>query len=249
MKLPSPLRFLQVALAGSLALSAQAQVITTTSSLNDGSIFAVSNSDLFQTNLASVTASGGFSGFANNSLALLTNGSFGGANTDGASSVAPFAGTTLTFNFNLSVNTLGYTLTNLRTYVGWDSGRDGQEYSVAYSTVAAPSSFTLLASVPQFNPAGVPFANAHTLVSLTDGSGVLASGVASVRFTFTGFENGGTAYREFDAFGSATGAVTPPTPGLTAVPEPSTYGLMGVALLGGIIVLKRRRAKAAALAV
>lgn len=38
-------------------------------------------------------------------------------------------------------------------------------------------------------------------------------------------------------------------PSLTPVPEPSTYGLAGAALLAGIVALKRRRAKSAAVTV
>jgi len=59
----------------------------------------------------------------------------------------------------LSVNTFGYTLTRLETFASWDTGRDGQEYTVAYSTVAAPNTFTTLAVVPPFeNPVGRPVA-------------------------------------------------------------------------------------------
>ena len=71
---------------------------------------------------------------------------------------------------------------------------------------------------------------------------MLASGVAAVRYTFTGFETGASAYREFDAFGFATAPASPP-PGVTAVPEPSTYGLAGAAVLGALVVLRRRKAK------
>ncbi len=204
MKTNSARKFLLLPLASALALSAHAVPIITTSSLNDGSVFTVSNTDLYQTSLSSLTETGGLSGFANNTLSLLTNGSFGGANSDGSASVAPVLNTTLTFGLNLVAGPLGYTLTNLRSYAGWDAGRDGQEYTVSYSTVAAPGTFITLSTIPQFNPTGVPFNNAHTLVSITDGSGTLATGVAAVRYTFTGFENSGTAYREFDAFGSPT---------------------------------------------
>ena len=132
------------------------------------------------------------------------------------------------------MNTLGYTLTNLSTYAGWNAGRDGQEYTVSYSTVGAPGTFTTLTTIPQFNPTGVPFADAHTLVSLTDSTGVLATGVAAVRYTFTGFENGGTAYREFDAFGSPTTG-----PGNPGVPDAgSTAALLGLGL--GALAFARR---------
>ena len=86
MKLPSVRKFYLLSLAGALALSAQAQVAISTSSLNDGSVFTVSNSDLFQTSVSSVTAIGGFFPFTGTTLPLLTDGAFGGPNTDGAAS-------------------------------------------------------------------------------------------------------------------------------------------------------------------
>ncbi len=127
MKLTFVRKFSLLPLAGVLALSAQAQIAISTSSLNDGSVFTVSNSDLFQTSVSSVTAIGGFFPFTATTLPLLTDGAFGAANTDGTASVGPSAGTKITFAFNLALSPLGYNLTNLRTYAGWDSGRDGQE--------------------------------------------------------------------------------------------------------------------------
>jgi hypothetical protein len=48
---------------------------------------------------------------------------------------------------------------------------------------------------------------------------------------------------------SVVGQSAPTSPSLTAVPEPSTYALAGVIALGGIVALKRRKAKVAARAV
>ena len=210
--------------------SGGAAVVITTNNINDGSVYTVSNSDLFQTNLSSVTSTGGFAGFANNSLSLLTNGSFGAPNTSGVDSVAP-DGATITFSFDLLANPLGYDITGLTTYAGWDSGRDGQEYTVSYSTVSAPNTFQTLVMVPQFNPTGIPFSNAHTRVGLTDSSGLLAGNVAAIRYSFTSFENSGTAYREIDAFGSPS------------VPEPGSVFLiaLGALVAGGITKARRRK--------
>lgn len=222
---------IMTASAGYFLPSAGATVVITTNNINDGSVYTVSNSDLFQMSLSSVTSTGTFNGFANNSLSLLTNGSFGAANTSGVDSVAPNLGATITFSLNLLLSPLGYDITGLTTYVGWDAGRDGQEYTVTYSTVFAPTTFLTLAMVPVFNPTGIPFANAHTRVSLTDSTGLLAGNVAAIRFTFTQVEANGSAYREIDAFGSPS------------VPEPGSVLLFAIGALAAVGITKARRRK------
>ena len=94
--------------------------------------------------------------------------------------------------------------------------------------MAAPNTFSLLATIPQFNPPPDPSGINSTRVSLTDSSGFLAIDVAAFRYTFTGFENNGTAYREVDAFGT-------PAP----VPEPACVLLVCAA--GGLAWRARRR--------
>ncbi len=104
------------------------------------------------------------------------------------------------------MNTAGYVLTQIDTYAGWgDTGLDGQEYTVSFSTASAPSTFTDFLTTPQIQAAGS--GTARTMVSITGTGGAdLASGVAAIRFTFTGFENGSTAYREIDVFGALGGS-------------------------------------------
>jgi hypothetical protein len=66
--------------------------------------------------------------------------------------------------------------------------------------------------------------DAHTQISITDTSGSLASNVAALRFSFTSFENGGTAFREFDGFGVA------------AIPESGTVALwLGLGALAAML--------------
>jgi hypothetical protein len=221
--------FAAFVLAGSADLPA-ALIITPTAASGVGAVFPVSNSDLLQTNLSGVSSTGTFASFSANTLSLLSDGAFGASGagaSGGTASVAPASlGTTIRFDLNLTLNILGYTLTQLDTFVSWDTGRDGQEYTVAYSTVAAPNTFLTLATVPQFEPpVGTPFADSHTRIRLTDSTGVLATNVASIRYTFTNFEANGTAYREIDAIG-------------TPVPEPASLSLVGIA---GLALLSRRR--------
>ncbi len=208
---------------------AAAVIVTNTAQEGPGNTFAVSNSDLLQTNLASFQTTGGFGSFGGGPISVLFNGIFGasGAVFDGQN-IAPGTGATLTFSLNLSVNTMGYDLTQLTTIASWDTGRDGQEYSISYSTVSAPGVFISLAIIPQFNPQGVvDTLNSHTRVSVTDSNGILASNVAHIRYTFTSFENSGTAYREIDVLGVAS------------VPEPTTFGLL--ALGAGAFILRTVR--------
>ncbi len=210
---PTPLRtFRRLLAAATLGLTATAfaQINIATSFSGDGSVFSVSNTDLFQTKLSSLTAGGTGTFYTNTGdINRLANGVFGAAGTAGwGESVSPGDGTTITFGLNLAASPVGYTLTKIATYAGWDSGRDGQEYTISFSTASAPATFATLIAVPYYNPSNTP-ANAHTLVSITDFGGVLASNVAAVRFSFS---DKGTFYREIDAFGQAT------------VPEPSTYG-------------------------
>jgi hypothetical protein len=190
-------------------------------------------------------------------LARLYDGQFGASGSSSSASVLPNK-VSLTFAFNLTPNSAGYNLSTIRTYAGWDSGRDGQQYTVEYSTVSAPGTFSSLATVSRFDttifPLTEPVYNddgewtgtykeyeweAATLVQLRAESGFLAENVAALRFNFTGFgdngnafENGGTGFREFVVQGAAAE--------ISAVPEPSA--LFGTMMLLAAGVLTRRRA-------
>jgi hypothetical protein len=50
-------------------------------------------------------------------------------------------------------------LSTIQTYAGWDSGRDGQQYTVEYSTVAAPGTFLSLATASRFDTTSFPLTN------------------------------------------------------------------------------------------
>ena len=158
--------------------------------------------------------------------------------------------TTLTFALDLVTNPGGYTINSIATYASWNDGRDGQSYTVEYSLASAPETFLTLATLTPYNVAESSFplvegerpnpitfqlepysyhdtSRSSTLVTLVPSTGHLAEGVGSLRFLFTGYENGGTGFQEFDVIGFAT------------VPEPSTYVLF---LLGaGAAYLWKRR--------
>jgi len=143
----------------------------------------------------------------------------------------------LTFTLDTSVNTLGYSLSGITSIAGYNGGYSAeladQKYTVSYSTVAAPTVFISLTSV-DFEPFTTGGGNASTEVNLIDLT--TAVGVKSLRFTFsvpaaeTGIQ-AGQLIREIDVFGSPT----------LAVPEPSTWALLGLSFAGLAMLVGRRR--------
>lgn len=117
--------------------------------------------------------------------------------------------------YTLPSATYGYDLTNITVYGGWqDSGRDSQAYTVYYSTVANPGSFSLLAVV-NYSPLGVPGGTGSAnRVIIADASGAaIARSVAALKFDFTtpASENGSVGYTAITAQGSvATNLNVPP---------------------------------------
>ena len=105
----------------------------------------------------------------------------------------------ITYNLDTGTVPFGYDLTSINTYAGWrDPGRSEQDYTVLYSTVNAPNTFRVLDSV--FAPAygGYP---SDTTAFLTSGTGILASNVAAIQFSFPTTQNGYVGYRELDVLG------------------------------------------------
>lgn len=170
-------------------------------------------------------------------LSRLHDGEFGEPGGSSVDSVLPNQAS-ITFNLNLTTNSGGYNLSRILTYAGWDDGRDGQQYSVEYSTASAPGTWLALASASRFDNAPNDEPSA-TLVQLTSNSGFLAENVGALRFNFAGFgnggnafENGGTGYREFVVEGA----------GVSAVPEPAAaFGTLG--LLASSLLLRRRTSR------
>ena len=116
--------------------------------------------------------------------------------------------------YTLTGSATGYDLTNIVTYSAWqDYGRDGQVYSVSYSTVSAPTTFIPLTAVeynPWLSPLNTKSANRLGISSLT---GVLARNVYSVKFDFpqkNAEDYGDGAYQELILQG--TNSLPPPVP-------------------------------------
>lgn len=145
-----------------------------------------------------------------------TSGSIGGFATCGGGGGS---GSTVIFALTNSIN--GSDVTNIVVYSGWgDGGRYGQYYNLSYSTVAAPTTYTLITTV-----FSIPGFKIHTSDSGTPAVRVtisktnlmaLASGVANIKLDFSsppnagGFNNGYQGYSEIIVQGIDT--TTPPPP-------------------------------------
>lgn len=246
-------------LAAAAAISVQASPIQTNYGTGDGSIpgGAMPTSNLLATNLLSASRTGTGDAFFYREesgytvdLARLSDGQFGTAGGNQAFTVMPNV-VSLTFNLNLATRPTGYDVGSIKTYASWDSGRDGQAYTVEYSTAANPGQFALLATVSRFDNTDfttqmmympLPFppymtmypyqddSQSSTMVQLTDSSGTLASGVAAIRFNFSGIENSGTAFREFVVEGVAVAAPTTVTSQVTNL---TSFNVGGVVTFEG----------------
>ncbi|MCX6976776.1 MAG: PEP-CTERM sorting domain-containing protein, partial [Verrucomicrobia bacterium] len=132
-------------------------------------------------------------------ISLLTNGATPTGNPD-----TYYVGDNATITYRLPVSTLGYNLSAINIYSGWnDDGRENITLNnISFSTVGTPLIFTPI------NGSSVNFeANADTgLARLTSTGGVLVAGVYAVRFNFGNQENGAVGYREIEVVGVPAGA-------------------------------------------
>jgi hypothetical protein len=152
-------------------------------------------------------------------------------------------GAEITFNLNTSVNTLGYNINSINSIAGWTDHASvaDQNFTLAYSTVAAPLVFIPVTSVAYnpYNPTSDSSdgGGVASLVSLTSLNLV---GVKALQFDYTadptsaGTGDSGTGIwlQEIDATGSAT------------IPEPSTWAMMIVGAAGVVVLSLRRLVRA-----
>jgi hypothetical protein len=155
-------------------------------------------------------------------VSALTDGALGITGDHGTVALlgsADGACSSLTYTLNSSVN--GSDLTNIVVYTAWgDFGRDGQIYSISYSTVSAPTTFIPLTGA-DFNPV-VSSGQSACRVSFSPSTGVLAKNVYKVKFDFPAnrfpaLDNGNepedygaSAYQEIIIQG--TNSLPPPLP-------------------------------------
>ena len=180
--------------------------------------------DLFQTSLTSTTFP-----VANN----INNGTTGlqGEDTGGVNPAVVVLAGTYDFTLDLGASSDGYDISQINSYTGWNDNRAGQAYTISFSTVAAPTTFTQITPGGTGNDAVSVGASNQSLVTnvFDDGGALLGTGVAVIRFD-VGVNGAENVWREIDAIGVPT----------VVVPEPSAFALLGLASLG--LGLRRRRA-------
>ena len=150
---------------------------------------------------------------------------------------------TATYTLDTTTNTLGYDVTSIGSFIGWQGNSSqaqaNQTYTVEVSTVGS-AAFSLLTTV-NFTPfPATNGTNMESRVVITeDVTGVLASGVDQIRFTFADPGAGGafpgTVVREIDVIGSAT------SPASASAPEPSSIALAVLATMAYFPCMRRRR--------
>ena len=223
---------LAATMIASLPLSAWATLIIQQSGQNDA--YLVSSVDLLQTSVSSTNNSltlnvGENTGAGGNTSVVLNNGVFGLGSSvpinvfTGKQESLVIESGTITYTLDTSLNTLGYTITSIQTFAGWsDFNRGSQAYTVSVSQVGS-AIFTDLAAV-------LLAADGFTQERFTiteDATGILATGVDEIRFTFPTQQFSGVGYKELDVFGYAV------------VPEPSTLILFGLGM--ATLSLRRKR--------
>lgn len=160
--------------------------------------------DLLQTALDSVTGEPATG-------AVVRDGATGTAREGGGTGTSLWiddgGSTSTVYNLDVSVNTSGYDIREIRVFTGWDSNRAQAGYELYYSVVG-DTNFTLLGTVLSPADQGAANSSADRMFmtrTYDDGGGTIAglTGVDAIRFEwdFTDNVNGGTrgpVVREID---------------------------------------------------
>lgn len=173
----------------------------------------VSNSDLL-TGLTATTT--GWNLGNGSTTPKLNDGIHGRSFADAGNSVEgtwTTVGATAIYNIGLGSSNLGYTLNSIQTIAAWtNAGFGNQAYTVEVKLKGAGSYITL--ATVSFQPFTTSQGGA-TKVTLSNPSGVLASGVEYIKFTANsvngGANSGAYVFRELDVFGTLTEDPNPPT--------------------------------------
>ncbi len=187
-----------------------------------GSLPSMSSTDLLQTSVASTITGGSIGQETSGGLSALTDGIAGTQhsllNSFGSNSF-------ITYMLDLASNPQGYDISRIDIQTGWpDTGRVNLTTLVYISTIADPNSFNFLGSADLVYPGGSPL-GPWIVASFSDNStGVLASQVAGLRFTFPNQQNGYVGFGEIDVI---------------SVPEPSKTLFIGMVIMSALTTRRR----------
>jgi len=196
----------EITVQGTPSASVVSPVISITTSNENGSYpftptWTPETPDLIA-GLSPTMADGDFTGGGNAAgTSVLTDGGFGdGTYPASFAACGAGAGTTLIYTLTNSPN--GSDITNIVTYSGWpNNGRDGQYYTISYSTVNQPTTYIPMTTV-FYLPEGVPNAPANRVAIATSTGVALAKNVSNVKFDFasppgaSSFNNAWQGYSE-----------------------------------------------------
>ena len=168
-----------------------------TNGTSSATAFAVSSTDLLQTDLRSVESKLVLypeQSFVNGTSDTLTDGTAAFASDPRMYSYT-LSGGSIIYTLNTALHPSGYTISAINTYSGWqDTGRVNQHYEVSFRQVGSNT----FSNVIPIYYAGT---SAQTCVAI---SNIDLSGVEAICFTFLSQQNGGVGYRELDVFGTAS---------------------------------------------
>jgi autotransporter-associated beta strand protein len=145
---------------------------------------------------------------SSNSWTTVTDGFFAGQSPtfEFIRTVTPNNNSTVTFPLDILAQPGGYDVTTFDSWVTWaNTGRSNQHYTLQYSTVAAPTTWVPIATVANVDGAN-PSLSTHTFIS--DTTGVLATGVHSLRIVTNTQENGYVGFTELKARAVPTNVTT-----------------------------------------
>ncbi len=161
-----------------------------------GNSFApgVTGKDLLETSVASLVSSGSFKNDNTFGIPALVNGNANHLNT-GRAGIGN--NSVLTYKLNTTASPGGYIIKNVDIFTGsFDSYWIRPNVKVSYSLVGTPNTFVQLA-IANYTPPEHYAEQPWTKSSISSTNGVLVSGVAAIRFNFTG----STHYSELDVIG------------------------------------------------